>query len=62
MRVLMLSLLFGFGVAVSGCAKGDPAACKTTAGKDGQTCKKCCNDAGKSGYTWNGMSNECTCM
>jgi len=58
----LVALFVGF--AAGGCDKksgGNPEACKTGQ-KDGDACKKCCNEAGQSGYMWNGLSNECKCM
>jgi len=63
MRNALLAALVALPFLFSaGCkAKGNPEACKTAA-KDGDGCKKCCNQAGVSGYMWNGMSNDCKCM
>lgn len=62
MRAIVLSLFFGLAVAASGCgAKKDPAACKTTSSQDGETCSKCCKEAGASGHMWHG-ANSCTCL
>jgi hypothetical protein len=64
MRNVILAALLVLGFTASGCNKkggGNPEACKTAA-KDGDGCKKCCNEAGQTGYMWNGLSNECKCM
>ena len=39
----------------------EAASCAKSA-HDGDACKACCTSAGKGGYMWNGMSNECSCI
>jgi hypothetical protein len=60
----LAALFIGTFLGAAGCDKksgGNPEACKTGQ-KDGNACKKCCNEAGQSGYMWNGLSKECQCM
>jgi len=60
--LLLTSLMLAFGAI--GCTTGpkaDPAAqaaCKDKA-KDSEACKKCCNEAGSSGYIF---MTSCKCM
>lgn len=62
--LLLTLLMLAFGaVACKTAPKADPAAqaaCKDKA-KDSDACKKCCNEAGSSGYMF--MTGQgCKCM
>ena len=62
-----VALLFGLGLGVVACSKGDPAkAKKCTEAKElnASSCEACCKDAGYGGFAWGATmdgAGKCEC-
>ena len=69
LSLLVFSFIFASGLGLTvGCDGGEKKkkmeACaeKAKEMKDGDECKKCCEDAGASGHTWMNLSEaSCSC-